>query len=151
MIRYRRPKQDDPVIMQLIESQLVPLTSMETSQIEAVKKELPSRLGRGVTLVASPNYEAPPVGFVHFMLHGNLLYIDMLAVDSSVQRKRWGNQLMSHAERFAQSRGCSRTKVMVDDRNEKGILFYTKIGYVIQRHHSISKCYEMEKSLAPLC
>lgn len=28
MIRYRKPEQDDPMILQLIESQLVPLSHM---------------------------------------------------------------------------------------------------------------------------
>jgi len=147
MIRYRRPKQDDSTIMQLIESELVPLSSMDEKQILDIKKDLPKRLTTGVTLVASPYYEGDAVGFVHFMLHGDLLYIDMLAVAPAAQRKRWGNLLMVQAERFALSRGCKRSKVMVDTINTIGLTFYKKLGYTPTRIHPSSKIYELEKQL----
>lgn len=145
MIRYRRPKQDDSIIMKLIETELVPLSSMNDKQIFEIKNELPKRLTNGVTLVASPYYEADAVGFVHFMLHGHLLYIDMLAVAPAAQRKRWGNLLMVQAERFAQSRGCTRSKVMVDTINKNGLSFYKKLGYIPIRSHPSQKIYELEK------
>lgn len=148
MIRYRRPKQDDAVIMHLIETQLVPLSHMNKSQLEQVRKDLPVRMNRGVTLIASPYYEGDPVGFVHFMLHGDLLYIDMLAVAPESQRKRWGNLLMAHAERFALSRGCKRSKVMVDSGNAKGMIFYQKLGYLNIKYHTKNKCHELEKWLS---
>jgi len=147
MIRYRRPKQDDAIIFRLIESELVPLSSMDAAQIIEVKKSIPQRLTYGVTLVASVYYEDEPLGFVHFMLHGDLLYIDMLAVAPSAQRKRWGNLLMAHAERFAQSRGCKRSKVMVDTNNTIGLIFYKKLGYSTPRPNSSSQYYELEKQL----
>lgn len=147
MIRYRRPLQDDPVIFHLIESELVPLSSMNEKEILETKKDIPKRLTNGVTLVASPYYEADAVGFVHFMLHGDLLYIDLLAVAPAAQRKRWGNLLMVQAERFAQSRGCKRSKVMVDTINTIGISFYKKLGYSPTRLHSSTKIYELEKQL----
>lgn len=90
MIRYRRPKQDDTVILDLIEKQLVPLSHLPQTVINQVRKDLPRRLGQGVTLVACPDYESDPLGFVHFMLHGDLLYIDMLAVAPAARRKHWG-------------------------------------------------------------
>ncbi|MGF7046709.1 ribosomal protein S18 acetylase RimI-like enzyme [Paenibacillus sp. DS2015] len=147
MIRYRRPKQDDAVIMHLIETELVPLSSMTPKQLDETKKELPKRLSQGVTLVASPYYEADALGFVHFMLHGDLLYIDMLAVAPAAKRKRWGNLLMVHAERFANSRGCKRSKLMVDTVNSSGLAFYSKLGYSTIRLHSSSQSYELEKFL----
>ncbi|OZB96316.1 GNAT family N-acetyltransferase [Paenibacillus sp. XY044] len=148
MIRYRRPKQDDAVIMHLIETQLVPLSHMNKSQLEQVRKDLPGRMNRGVTLIASPYYEGDPVGFVHFMLHGDLLYIDMLAVAPESQRKRWGNLLMAHAERFALSRGCKRSKVMVDSGNANGMIFYQKLGYFNIKYHAKNQCHELEKQLS---
>ncbi|WP_438347319.1 GNAT family N-acetyltransferase [Paenibacillus sp. FA6] len=147
MIRYRRPKQDDAIIIHLIESQLVPLSSMSALQITETKENIPQRLTHGVTLVASVYYEDDPLGFVHFMLHGDLLYIDMLAVAPAAQRKRWGNLLMAHAEHFAQSRGCERSKVMVDIINKNGLSFYKKLGYSTIKVHSSTKYYEMEKLL----
>lgn len=147
MIRYRRPKQDDAFIMRLIDSQLVPISHLSPSQIETVRKEIPKRLSRGITLIACQRYEDDPLGFVHFILHGNLLYIDMLAVTPESQRKRWGNMLMVHAEKFAASRGCTRSKVMVDAGNANGLSFYRKLGYVTVRYHTLNQCHELEKKL----
>lgn len=145
MIRYRIPAQDDPVILQLIESQLVPLSHMNTKEMDIIRKDIPTRLRRGVTMVASPTPEGKAVAFVHFMLHGELLYIDMLAVAPAAQRKRLGVSLMEHAEGFALSRGCKRAKVMVDLGNHKGLSFYQKLGYSIVRIITTSQCYELEK------
>ncbi|MHA0856607.1 GNAT family N-acetyltransferase [Paenibacillus sp. CMAA1364] len=147
MIRYRRPKQDDIVIIHLIETELVPLSNLSTTEITEIKNNILQRLSHGVTLVASVYYEDDPLGFVHFMLHGDLLYIDMLAVAPAAKRKRWGNLMMVHAEQFARSRGCKRSKVMVDIVNINGLNFYKKLGYKISKMHTSSKYYQMEKSL----
>ncbi|AIQ67494.1 GNAT family N-acetyltransferase [Paenibacillus graminis] len=148
MIRYRRPKQDDTVILDLIEKQLVPLSHLPQTVINQIRKDLPRRLGQGVTLVACPDYESDPLGFVHFMLHGDLLYIDMLAIAPAARRKRWGNMLMDRAERFALSRGCLRAKISVDAGNAPGISFYQKLGYSVARYQPQNFCYEFEKLLA---
>lgn len=147
MIRYRRPKQDDPVIFDLVQKQLVPHSSLPSHEIETILKELPKRLSRGVTLVASPYYEADPVAFIHFLVYGDLLYIDMMAVAPAYQRKRYGQALMLHAEHFAASRECIRAKVMVDRDNTRAHLFYRKMGYSRKRFIEATKCYEMEKIL----
>lgn len=150
MIRFRRPKQDDPDIFNLIKQELVPFSSLPVNEIDKVIEELPKRLSRGVTLVASPYYEADPVGFIHFMIHGELLYIDMMAVAPAYQRKRQGKTLMSQAENFASSRGCKRSKVMVDQSNSRAHLFYEKLGYQSIRYIQLSQCYELEKKLSTL-
>ncbi|GGH13789.1 GNAT family N-acetyltransferase [Paenibacillus segetis] len=147
MIRYRRPKQDDPDIYNLIKEELVPFSSLPTNELNKVIEELPKRLSRGVTLVASPHYEADLVGFIHFMIHGELLYIDMMAVAPEYQRKQQGKTLMSQAENFASSRGCTRSKVMVDQGNSRAHLFYEKLGYQMIRYIQLSQCYELEKKL----
>ncbi|MBP2000493.1 ribosomal protein S18 acetylase RimI-like enzyme [Paenibacillus shirakamiensis] len=147
MIRYRRPRQDDPVIYRLIEQELVPHSHLSKGSLDAVIRELPKRLTRGVTLIGSPNYEADAVAFVHFMIHGDLLYIDMMAVAPAEQRKRYGKTLLSQAESFATSRGCNRAKVMVDKDNKRAKVFYKKLGYKTTRYVPISLCYEMEKTL----
>lgn len=147
MIRYRQPGIDDPAIFQLIESQLVPLSHLTDKDLAAVLKDLPARLQRGVTLVASNVPDDRVIAFVHFMLHGELLYIDMLAVAPAAQRKRWGIRLMGHAERFAVTRRCRRAKVMVDIDNLIGLSFYKRLGYSVARTIRISQCYELEKAL----
>lgn len=147
MIRYRRPKQDDPVIYDLIRNELVPFSHLPPQEIEAVFKELPQRLSRGITLVASPYYEDDPVAFIHFLVNGDLLFIDMMAVTAAQQRKRHGKTLMAQAENFAGSRGCKHAKVMVDRDNTQAHLFYRKLGYRTQRYIQLSQCYELEKRL----
>lgn len=148
MIRYRRPKQDDVIIIDLIERQLVPLSQLPQSEITKIKQDLPRRLGHGITLVSCPDYESDPNGFVHFLLHGDLLYIDMLAIAPAAQRKHLGNMLMDRAERFALSRGCLRAKVSVDLGNNAALAFYQKLGYSVARYQSLSFCYELEKQLS---
>lgn len=41
MIRYRRPKQDDVIILDLIERQLVPLSHLPKTEIAKIKKISP--------------------------------------------------------------------------------------------------------------
>lgn len=147
MIRYRKPGRDDAAILQLIESQLVPLSHLSHNQLDAIRKDIPARLSRGITLVASPNRKRSVIAFIHFMPHNDWLYIDMLAVAPAIQRKHLGTSLMKHAEKIALSRGCKRAKVMVDIGNQKGLSFYQKLGYRIVRIVTPNQCYEMEKTL----
>lgn len=147
MIRNRRPKQDDSAIMELIKTQLVPLSHMSKQDIDQVIKEIPLRFSRGISFVASSTYESDLFGFIHFMMHGDLLYIDMMAVSPKQQRKNHGRELLFKAEQFGISRGCIRAKVMVDEGNHKGIQFYKKSGYELIRYMDIGRCYEMEKKL----
>lgn len=147
MIRYRRPKQDDPVIYRLIEKELVPKSNLPPEELERIRKDLPNRMKHGVTLVAARDYEADPLAFIHFMIHGDLLYIDMIAVSQEQQHKRYGKSLMAQAENFAASRGCVRAKVMVDAGNTHAHLFYGKLGYQTVRFLPQTQVYEMEKPL----
>lgn len=147
MIRNRRPKQDDTAIMELIKTQLVPLSHMSKQDIDQVIKEIPYRLSRGISFVSSSTYESNLFGFIHFMMHGDLLYIDMMAVLPKEQRKNHGRSLLLKAEQFAISRGCKRSKVMVDEGNHKGVQFYKKSGYQLIRYMDIGRCYEMGKNL----
>ncbi|MGF9698075.1 GNAT family N-acetyltransferase [Paenibacillus sp. MABNR03] len=147
MIRQRKSRLDDGAIMSLIDSQLVPLSHMSTNEINKIRKEIPLRMNRGMTFVISPEQNKEAVAFVHFLMHGELLYVDMMAVATKEQRKRYGQTLLQKAENFAASRGCKRSKVMVDEGNMKGLQFYQKNGYSTVRYIMISRCYEMEKTL----
>lgn len=147
MIRYRKPKQDDPVILGLIETQLVPLSNLPQTVLNQLKKDMPLRLKHGVTFVTCYKNKSKPQGFIHFMLHGDLLYIDMLAIAPAAQRKHRGKKLMERAEKFALSRGCRRAKISVDYGNTGGLAFYQKLDYRIARYLNQSYCYELEKQL----
>jgi len=147
IIRQRSSKLDDGAIMKLIDTQLVPLSHMSEKEIHKIRKEIPLRMNRGMTFVISPEPNKPAVAFIHFLMHGELLYVDMMAVSSKEQRKRYGQTLLHEAENFAASRGCKKSKVMVDEGNIKGNQFYQKNGYQNLRYILISRCYEMEKRL----
>lgn len=147
IIRQRSSKLDDGAILRLIDTQLVPLSHMSEKEIHKIRKEIPLRMNRGMTFVISPEPNKPAVAFIHFLMHGELLYVDMMAVSPKEQRKRYGQTLLHKAESFAVSRGCRKSKVMVDEGNTNGTHFYQKNGYQMLRYIMISRCYEMEKRL----
>lgn len=147
IIRQRSSKLDDSAIMRLIDTQLVPLSHMSEKEIHKIRKEIPLRMNRGMTFVISPEPDQAAIAFIHFLMHGELLYVDMMAVSTREQRKRHGQTLLQRAESFAVSRGCKKSKVMVDEGNIKGTEFYQKNGYQVLRYIMISRCYEMEKRL----
>ncbi|WP_366289472.1 GNAT family N-acetyltransferase [Paenibacillus sp. AN1007] len=147
IIRQRSSKLDDGAIMKLIDTQLVPLSHMSEKEIHKIRKEIPLRMNRGMTFVISPEPNQAAVAFIHFLMHGELLYVDMMAVSTKEQRKRYGQTLLHKAESFAVSRGCRKSKVMVDEGNTKGFQFYQKNGYQNLRYIMMSRCYEMEKRL----
>ncbi|MET3208661.1 UNVERIFIED_CONTAM: GNAT superfamily N-acetyltransferase [Paenibacillus sp. PvR008] len=146
MIR-KRSAQDDSMILRLIEQELVPLSHLSAQEMDQIRKELPRRLNRGITFVACRPDKAQPVGFIHVMLHGELLYIDLIAISSPHQGQRYGKQLLEHAEQYGRLRRCKRAKVMVDEDNILGIRFYLRNHYQMLRYVSLSQCYELEKAL----
>lgn len=147
VIRQRKSKLDDAAIMRLIDTELVPLSHMGENDINKIRKEIPLRMSRGMTFVISPSPDKEALAFIHLLMHGELLYIDMMAVSAKEQRKRYGQTLLHQAETFATSRGCKISKVMVDEGNMKGLQFYQKQGYRIIRYIMISRCFELEKSI----
>lgn len=147
MIRYRRPKQDDPMIYHLIKQELAPCSHLSSQEINQVIQDLPKRMSSGTTLVSSLQYETDPIAFIHFMIHGNLLYIDMIAVSSQYRRQQIGKTLIAHAEQFGASRGCTHSKLTVEQGNVRAESFYKNFGYTITKQLSHIKCYEMTKNL----
>ncbi|MGZ0040306.1 GNAT family N-acetyltransferase [Paenibacillus ottowii] len=146
MIR-KRCAQDDKMIFRLIEQELVPLSHLSPQEMDQIRKELPRRLNRGITFVACRPDNAQVVGFIHVMLHGELLYIDLIAIASAHQGKRYGKKLLECAEQYGRLRRCKRAKVMVDEDNVRGIHFYLRHRYHMMRYVALSRCHELEKSL----
>ncbi|KZE73271.1 MULTISPECIES: GNAT family N-acetyltransferase [Paenibacillus] len=146
MIR-KRCAQDDKMIFRLIEQELVPLSHLSLQEMDQIRKELPRRLNRGITFVACRPDNAQVVGFIHVMLHGELLYIDLIAIASAHQGKRYGKKLLECAEQYGRLRRCKRAKVMVDEDNVRGIHFYLRHRYHMMRYVALSRCHELEKSL----
>lgn len=147
MIRNRRPKQDDPMIYHLIKQELVPYSHLSTSELQQVIQDLPKRLSRGTTLVSSLQYESDLIAFIHFMINGKLLYIDMIAVSPQYRRQQIGKGLLAHAEYYGASRGCTYSKLTVEQGNTRAKSFYTNFGYTTTKRLPHIKCFEMTKSL----
>ncbi|WP_276354782.1 GNAT family N-acetyltransferase [Cohnella caldifontis] len=147
LIRWRQ-RGDEEAIFRLVKTELVPLSSRPGMRDGRLRREIAERLRRGMTFVASRSAGSEPFAFVHMELHRNILFIDLLAVDSAEQNHRWGTRLMAEAERFGLSRGCREARLFVDDTNVRGLRFYTKLGYAGVRHIPSAKCYELAKPLA---
>lgn len=137
---------DKAAVLQLIRSELVPLSNTVHSLDGKLLRHLPRRLRQGVTLIAARTRSSPPLAFIHFMT-GKLLFIDMLVVHSRYQGMRLGTQLMREAETHGRLHGCSRALLFVDKGNDRASRFYERLGYTIDRYDQALQCYELSKPL----
>jgi ribosomal protein S18 acetylase RimI-like enzyme len=78
---------------------------------------------------------------------GPALFIDLLAVDSSVQNKNWGTELMTRAETYGRRKGCTFSQVLVDEGNTRALRFYHRLGYHTVRAIQQLKVIELAKPL----
>jgi ribosomal protein S18 acetylase RimI-like enzyme len=147
MIRWRRGSDED-AIMQLVRKELVPISRFPGIRSRHLRKDIARRLQRGHTLVAADSLRGKPFGFVHMEIHGPVLFIDLLAVDSAKQNRKWGTYLMKAAEAFGTAIGCTEARLFVDDTNVRGLRFYQKLGYSVIWHISAGSCYDMGKPLS---
>lgn len=146
MLRLRQSRIDDRHILHLIEKELIPLSHFPQSG-QALKKDVNARLKRGVTFVKSKTARSAPFGFVHLLIHGKLMYLDMLAVHYKYQGKGYGKDLLHCAERYAKVQGCSEVKLLVDYENVKALRFYEQMGYQTVRYMKETFCFELTKTL----
>ena len=108
VIRQRTSKLDDGAIMKLIDTQLVPLSHMSEKEINKIRKEIPLRMNRGMTFVVSPEPDKAAVAFIHFLMHGELLYVDMMAVSPKEQRKRLRADFVAQSRELCGIPGLSK-------------------------------------------
>ncbi|TJY40969.1 GNAT family N-acetyltransferase [Cohnella pontilimi] len=146
MIRWMQPG-DVPGIVDLVRTELVPLSTRSHPRDSRLYTDVRTRLRRGETLVASDGRKSGPFAFIHMEFRGSTMYIDMLAVHSGSQHRSWGTELMNRAEKYGLSKGCIESRLFVDDTNYRGMRFYEKLGYSVVRDIKELKCYEMYKSL----
>ena len=146
MIRWRH-KGDDRGIVELVRTQLVPISPWQHPRDGRLRGEVLRRLRRGPTLVVSRTRKSTPFAFLHMELHGEVLFVDLLAVDSRHQNRQWGTVLMKRAEEYGRRRGCEVSHLFVDESNTRGVRFYERIGYRIESHVEALKAYHMNKSL----
>ncbi|WP_020617655.1 GNAT family N-acetyltransferase [Paenibacillus daejeonensis] len=148
IIRRRNPRLDTQEILRLIRTELIPRSHTVREGDPQVLRELPKRLRKGETLVASRTRSGSVLGFVHFIASPDQLYIDMLAVHPQQQGRSLGKQLMQRAEAHGLSLGCKDARLFVDDDNYRARHFYTRLGYQQVRYLPTFRCYELYKRLA---
>lgn len=146
MIRWKRPT-DLRSIVHLIRTQLIPLSPWSHPRDGRLRSEIADRLQNGVTLVASRSRSSDPFAFVHLVIQDSTLFIDLLAVDTSQQNRRWGTELMMRAEEFGRQSGCRTAYLFVDEGNLRGQRFYHRLGYVMTQYVKSLRCFRMEKRL----
>jgi len=142
----RQPYADDVKIIALVESELLPMSPYIMTH-EEVNQDVLARLKRGRTFILSALPSSEPLGFIHVMLNGRWMYIDMLAVKSSHKRKGYGARLLLTAENYARRLGCEQAKLLVDDVNQGALLFYLHAGYHMANHWQETHYYELLKQL----
>src|SRR5690606_5751762 len=86
-------------------------------------------------------------GFCHAMVRKNTLWIDMIAVEKSSQKRGNGTALLSRAERYGRSKGCSKASLFVDEVNTDAFSFYAQKGYELKQYMPSIRCYLLEKAL----
>ena len=146
LIRMRQPYADDAKIIALVESELLPMSPYIMTH-EEINQDVLTRLKRGRTFILSALPSSEPLGFIHVMLNGRWMYIDMLAVKSSHKRKGYGARLLLTAENYARRLGCHQSKLLVDDVNQGALLFYIRSGYHIMHHWQETHYYELLRRL----
>ncbi|WP_239614857.1 GNAT family N-acetyltransferase [Cohnella mopanensis] len=146
MIRWRQQR-DDKGIVELVRTQLVPISPWQHPSGSRLHYEINRRIRRGATLVVAQSHRRSPIAFLHMEFRGRTLFIDLLAVDSRHQNRQWGTALMNRAEQYARKKGCTLSHVYVDEDNFRALRFYHNLGYYILRVIPALKIIEIAKPL----
>lgn len=148
MIRWRQQR-DDKGIIELVRTQLVPISPWQHPRDSRLQSEISRRLRRGATLVVARSRRSTPLAFLHMELHirYQTLFIDLLAVDSKYQNRQWGTELMQRAEQYGVNHGCIMSRVFVDEDNYRALRFYYRLGYYTLRSIHSLKVIELVKAL----
>lgn len=146
MIRWRQQR-DDNGIVELVRTQLVPISPWQHPRDSRLHSEITRRLRRGATLVASMTRRSIPLAFLHMEFNYQTLFIDLLAVDSKYQNRQWGTLLMQKAEQCGIKKGCTMARVFVDEGNYRALRFYHRLGYYNLRTIQSLKVIELAKPL----
>jgi len=145
VIRFRNPIRDNPIIFRLIKEELLPYTRQSFPSLSFSRRDVRLRLRRGVTYVLKPN-NRPAFGFIHLLIKGRNVWIDMIVVDPRKQGKGWGKVLLARAERYGKRKGCTTASLYVDTTNDSAQRFYTREGYRHIRYEHSVRCYLFSKS-----
>ncbi|BBI32139.1 GNAT family N-acetyltransferase [Cohnella abietis] len=147
MIRWKQPR-DDKGIVDLVRTQLVPISPWQHPRDRRLHNEITRRLRKGATLVIAQSRRSVPLAFLQMEFRYKILFINLLAVHSQYQNRQWGTELMKRAEQHGRKKGCTMARVYVDDNNTRALRFYQRNGYYIVRLLPELRFIELAKSLA---
>ncbi|WP_028548887.1 GNAT family N-acetyltransferase [Paenibacillus sp. UNC451MF] len=147
MIRRRNPRQDDKVILELVELLLLPYARLTQPELRVTLPLIRERLKGSSTYVSSGGGGRTPSGFITLRNDRESVNIDMLAVHPRAQGKGIGSKLMEHAERFSKLAGKDEIRLWVDDTNAQAQRFYASKNYVPIQYNSLIRCYQLSKRL----
>jgi len=148
VIRNRLPRMDDAELIKLIRHELLPFSHTVSQHDASAISEIPRRLSLGKTLVASLSRTSTPIAFIHYIVTGDVIYVDMLVTHPQHRNRKWGKKLMAKCEADAIAQHCAAIRLFVDQSNAKALQFYSDLGYSAISFHSDIRCYEMLKPLA---
>jgi ribosomal protein S18 acetylase RimI-like enzyme len=147
LIRKRYPIYDDPIIISLIYTELVPLSKTYRPTYEQLKNDVPKRLNHGLTYIIISEKTHHFCGFVHVIINKKVMLINLLVVTKEARLQQYGRKLMTHCEKEAIRQNCTRIELFVDHLNQGALSFYTKLGYRMIGLEPSSYCYILSRSL----
>jgi GNAT superfamily N-acetyltransferase len=146
LIRWRQSR-DDKGIVELVRTQLVPISPWQHPRDSQLHSEIIRRIRKGTTLVVAGSRRDAPIGFLHMEFRNQTLIIDLLAVNPKYQNRQWGTELMLRAEEYGRKKGCALSRIFVDEDNIRALRFYHRLGYLTLRAIQALKVIELVKVL----
>ncbi|WP_438449257.1 GNAT family N-acetyltransferase [Gorillibacterium sp. sgz5001074] len=145
MIRLRNPVKDDPRLLRLVITRLMPFARKARPETTINRREIIRRWRDCRVKVAVKNHI--PVGFVSCKVAGGVLTIDMLAVDRRVEGQGFGSALIGAAEKYGKRQGALLSQLAVDEPNTHAQRFYERKGYGVEVYLPEHRLYILSKKL----
>lgn len=148
MIRKRNPRSDDAELIRLIRKELIPLNPPEIRP-KITTEGIIRRVNEGTTYVWVPDEATPQraKGFITMIMRNDELFVDMLAVEKTMQGRGIGTMLLKKAERVGKKKGVRYLHLYVNEGNAKGLRFYQRHGLNIAWYDPARRSFLMEKAI----
>lgn len=146
MIRARIPVKDDTRLFRMIMTRLVPFARIARPELSFNRKEV-ARRWRDCRVLVAAREGKPPDGFISFKLSGDVLTIDMLAVEKRSEGRGIGSTLIASAERFGRREGAHLIQLTVDEPNHHAQQFYGRKGFEVEVYLPEHRMFIMSKKL----
>lgn len=147
MLRKRVAGRDDRAIYRLVDELLIPFARETKPDVKFSMPILRERLKPCTTYVYAAGSRAPSA-FISFRSGQDVMFVEMLAVDSRLQGRGIGSRLLALAEHRARKLRCREMRLWVDEANTSAQQFYRSRGYEPIYYERSVRCYLMSKQIA---